>query len=168
METLNSQKNALAQSGFTLIELVVTLIMIGIMAATIAPRLFTSNGFEEYGYRTEIISTLRAVQLRAMQQTQSEQCHKIKISNDNKMLGLLAKDSSADYCDETTWYDLSTEDGLTSVQIDKDHSVTISGDDFSFDQLGRPVNCSVPCDVIIHGESNLTIRVEQEGYIHAL
>lgn len=173
METLNRHNNAIAQSGFTLIELVVTLIMIGIMAATIVPRLLTSNGFEEYGYRTEIISTLRAVQLRAMQQTQSDECHKIKISSDNKMLGLLAKDGSSDNCDDTTWYDaakynLSIEDGITSVQIDNDHSVTINGSDFSFDQMGRPVNCSSPCDVIIQGETNLTVRVESEGYIHAL
>ena len=91
--------------GFTTIELVVTLIILGILSATIIPKFFTSNGFEEYAYRTEIISTLRAVQLRAMQQAQNSQCHTIKITPDGKMLGLLATDNSLDYCDETTWFD---------------------------------------------------------------
>ncbi|MEW6989177.1 type II secretion system protein [Colwelliaceae bacterium 6441] len=163
--------------GFTLIELIVTIIILGIMAATIAPRFFTSNGFEEYAYRTEVVATLRAVQLRAMQQTDSTQCHKVKTSADGKIFGLLATDNSSDNCDEGQWfdevngkYDLSKEDGSTSVQVDSEHSVSFGGNDFSFDQMGRPdlISCGSPCIVTINGAENLTIKIEAEGYIHAL
>lgn len=69
--------------GFTIIELVLVIVLMGILSVTVAPKLFSSNGFDEYAYQAEIISVLRSAQLRAMQQTQSnnKNCHTVTISD---------------------------------------------------------------------------------------
>ncbi|WP_277601500.1 type II secretion system protein [Thalassotalea sp. G2M2-11] len=167
---LNAKYSLLkAQQGFTLIELVVTIMILVIMSVTVIPRFLSSGGFEEYGYRTEIISTLRAIQLRAMQQTDNVQCHRLKIAADGKTLGLMKTDASSNHCDETAWSDNNTSAGLTSVSVDSNHNITFSGDNFSFDQMGRPEGCAtIPCIISINGgEQVLTITIEPEGYIHA-
>lgn len=158
-------------SGFTLIELLVTIIILGILSATIVPRMFSTNGFETYAYRTEVISTLRNIQLRAMQQTvDTAICRQIKISNDNKIIGLLKTDTDkANNCDTNLWQDAQAGE-TTSVEVDADHTVTFTYSDtgvFSFDQMGRPVDCAAPCEIYIEGEETLTITIEPEGYIHA-
>lgn len=157
--------------GFTLIELLVTIIILGILSVTIVPRMFTSNGFEAYAYRTEVISTLRNIQLRAMQQTvDTDICRQIKISTDKKIIGLLKTDTAnANNCDTSQWSDAQAGE-VTSVKVDADHSVTFSYSDtgvFSFDQMGRPQGCAATCEIYVVGEETLTITIEPEGYIHA-
>ena len=45
--------------GFTLLELVATLVIVGVLAATGAPSFFNNQPFQERGYVDEIASTLR-------------------------------------------------------------------------------------------------------------
>jgi MSHA pilin protein MshC len=106
-------------SGFTLIELLVTIIILGILSVTIVPRMFTSNGFEAYAYRTEVISTLRNIQLRAMQQTADTPiCRQVKISLNKKVLGLLRTNiANSNYCDTSQWFDAEAGE-TTSVKVD--------------------------------------------------
>jgi MSHA pilin protein MshC len=48
--------------GFTLVELVTSLVLIGILAAYAAPRMFDNRAFDERGYVDELASTLRYAQ----------------------------------------------------------------------------------------------------------
>jgi MSHA pilin protein MshC len=48
--------------GFTLVELVTSLVLVGILAAFAAPRLINNQPFEERGYVDELASTLRYAQ----------------------------------------------------------------------------------------------------------
>lgn len=165
-------------NGFTIIELVVTIIVVGILAATVAPRFLNSKGFEEYSYRSEVISTLRSIQLRAMQQTDNLHCHQVTITS--KIVGLNATDNPpTNLCNNSVWFDSSQfniaayEDGPTSVQVDANHSVVFSvnvpSGRFSFDQMGRPVGCPLStCIITITGDEALTIKVEPQGYVHAI
>jgi MSHA pilin protein MshC len=171
MRPNNFHLSLIKSRGFTLIELLVTIIILGILSVTVVPRIFTSSGFEAYAYRTELISTLRNIQLRAMQQTNdTPTCRQVKISSDKKTLGLLRTDTAnLDNCETNQWFD-TTAGETTSVKVDDDHSVTFSYSDtgvFSFDQMGRPIDCATPCEIYIEGEETLTITIEEEGYIHA-
>ena len=153
------------QNGFTTIELIVTLIIMAILATTIIPKFFTTNGFEEFTYRNEVITKIRGIQLRAMQQTHSSECHVVLINQ--LKLGI------PDDCDVTPSFSNSWVAGNTGVVIESDNGAqfNVSGGNyfFSFDQLGRPIGCSDPCLIIIEGgESSLTVKIEPEGYIHAL
>jgi len=158
------------KNGFTVIELVVVIIILGILSVTVVPKFFTSKGFEEYTYRNEIVSTLRAIQLRAMQQTSNNVCHTVWVTSSR--LGLVATDVGGG-CDNGTWHNAGAEvmNNHTGVQVDSGHAITFSlngGTSFSFDQMGRPVSCAANCEITVAGVESIKVRIESEGYIHAL
>jgi len=148
------------QVGFTLLELIVVIIMIGILATNIIPKMFDSNGFEEIGYQAETVSKLRAIQLRAMQDTSGTQCLLVYITE--KKLGI-----PDDNCTPPSFIS-NNDQSNTVVKITEQH---LSFDDksggysFSFDQMGRPDQSRIIS--IVGGEQTLSITIEAEGYIHA-
>lgn len=156
MKNLNNNDRTKAL-GFTMIELIVVILLLAIMAVTVAPKFFNSTGFQEYTYQAEVITKLRAIQLRAMQQTNSSECHTVLVTE--KALGIPQNCnlSSGSWHSETS-----------SVIIQGDHDVTfdVSSGDYSldFDGMGRP-SCS-SCLITINGDSTLTVIIESEGYIH--
>jgi len=163
--------------GFTIIELIVTLMMVSIMAATVLPRFLTSKGVEEYTYRDELVTKLRSIQLRIMQQTGNSTCRTIAVKS-NKQIGLLATtvNTTDNECETTLAGNTELEIEHTSVTISNDHAVTFSVSEnlpsFSFSQLGRPTGCLVisPCEITFTisgtGTSSLTVKINQEGYIY--
>jgi MSHA pilin protein MshC len=56
------------QSGFTLVELVMVLVMLGVLAMFAAPRMFNRNDFEARGFHDQVMSTLRFAQKTAIAQ----------------------------------------------------------------------------------------------------
>lgn len=156
------------RNGFTLIELVVTIIIISIMAVTIMPKFLSLKGFEDNTYQNELITKLRAIQLRTMQQTNNVVCQKVKITATS--IGLLATTPTTNTCA------LSYAGDSTSVTIDPSHSVTFTASEnlehFYFSSLGRPQGCIAisPCEITfsVTGESALKILINEQGYIYAI
>ena len=81
MRLSDSHKQAIEQTGhgygnrlfarqhaFTLIELVTTILIIGILAVVTIPSLFNSRAFDERGFYDQVISTLRYAQKIAIAQ----------------------------------------------------------------------------------------------------
>ena len=60
IERLHMRRSNLA--GFTVIELVTSIAIIGILAAVTVPRMFDNSAFSERGYIDELASTLRYAQ----------------------------------------------------------------------------------------------------------
>ncbi|GAW94420.1 MULTISPECIES: prepilin-type N-terminal cleavage/methylation domain-containing protein [Colwellia] len=161
----------LSDNGFTLIELIVVIILISIMAVTVLPKFFTSNGFEEFTYRDELITKLRAIQLRAMQQTTDDICKNIQVEiAPSAIIGLQATDPDTNLC--TTGYAGDT----TTVTVDAKHSVSFTLSEgltsFSFSSLGKPIGCtpvnSCGMTITITGENSPKILINSEGYIYAI
>ena len=152
-EVLGNKKS----EGFTIIELIVVIVIIAIMSTTVIPKFFTSTGFQEYTYQAEVITKLRLIQLRAMQQTNISECHTVLITESALGIPQSCNLTSGNWQSETT-----------SVIIQDDHDVTFdvsSGNySFTFDGMGRP-SCS-PCLITVLGDSTLAIKIESEGYIH--
>jgi MSHA pilin protein MshC len=157
-------------NGFTLIELIVVIMMLSILAVTVVPKFLSSKGFEEYTYRDELITKLRAIQLRTMQQTNNSKCQLIQVNASS--IGLLATTPSATTCEASQLGE------STTVTIDSNHTVSFTISDglsnFSFSPLGRPEatgcgNTTTPCEITVTvvGESSLTIKINSEGYIYA-
>ena len=149
------------QKGFTTIELIVVIILIGILAVTIIPKMQSTGGYEEITYQNETVTKLRSIQLRTMQDTSGSQCHDVLITGDK--LGI-PDDSCTSFLDNN----------LNSTTIVKiiEHAVNFQyaggTTPFSFDNLGRPVNCSSPCQISIVGqEQTLIVAINAQGYIYA-
>lgn len=158
---MTSQQMRLEEKGFTTIELVVVIIIIGILAATIIPKMQSSGGYEEIIYQDETVTKLRSIQLRAMQNTSGSQCNSVLVTTDK--LGI-----PDDNC--TTFVDNNLISTTIVKIIDHDVEFEYAGGTtlFSFDHLGRPVDCESPCEISIVGkEQTLIVAINDQGYIHA-
>ncbi|WP_218309330.1 type II secretion system protein [Alteromonas antoniana] len=177
-------------AGFTLVELIVTLVLIAVVAVTAASRFQDDTGYTEFTLQQRLISALRQMQTRAMQDTRPGFCYRLIL---NTGTPAAFGPSSADYsagnenatC--TTTIDTAAPDYLqaSSAQITAkgvsftategfNRTVTYIG----FDNLGnpltnnivfnRPLNCrNVACRMTFTGEESAAVCVEREGYIHA-
>ncbi len=74
--------NRRKQSGFTLVELVATIILIGIVAVAVAPRFSGAGTYSEYALRDQFISALRFAQQRAMYDHQAQSCYRVLVEAD--------------------------------------------------------------------------------------
>ena len=139
--------------GFTLIELVVVMVLLGVLAVTLLPRFFTSSGTAEYGYRDQGLAILRLIQLQAMQCT----------------------DSSSSLCPPQQLLIASDRLGSSSACLNDARHLCIAESDpvvlsasfsaLSFDSMGRPIGCSGACTVQVQGTASPGICIESEGYI---
>ncbi|MBF6622854.1 MAG: prepilin-type N-terminal cleavage/methylation domain-containing protein [Pseudomonas stutzeri] len=54
------------EHGFTIVELILVIVIIGILAAVVGPRFFTRGNFDERFYFEEVLSTVRYAQKLAV------------------------------------------------------------------------------------------------------
>lgn len=173
--------------GFSIIELVLVIVLMGILTVTVAPKLFNSNGFDEYTYQAEIVSVLRSAQLRAMQQTQSnnKNCHTVTVTDsqvglsDSCNLVRIIPGSSDPIEYEPTELHvprvINGGDVIFSTNSKNGVNSSIIFDSLGkpVDTLGQPAVCNdasgqpSTCNITISGAETLTVIVESEGFIHA-
>jgi MSHA pilin protein MshC len=152
-------------AGFTLIEMIVTLVMIGILAAFAAPRFFGNHGFEERGFHDEVLFALRFAQKVAIAQRRLV-CVQFP---DNKTVRLrISSAYPAAACDT----DLAGPDGTTPYTISatantkyRNADVTLSPvpATVSFDPLGKP-NAAATVSVA-NFPTAITVAAET-GYVY--
>ena len=170
------------QQGFTLVELIVIIIIIGILAASVSSRFSGSSGYAEYTYQARLIAALRNMQQRAMQDTRPGYCFQINFSTSPSSdafgpptLSYNPGGNTSDTCSNTI--DHGNSDYLsTSASEMNDEGVTFASLPFAFigfDDLGRPLtdninsaNCVSTCQVDFVGEQTVSVCVESQGYIH--
>ncbi len=144
-------------TGFTLVELVITLILIAILAVTAAPKFFR-GGFAEASLQAQLLSRLQLVQTQAMNHYQD--CFFLAIETNRYYSGRI---DSANTC-------ISAADLLEPVVFS---DIQVSQGRVYFDGLGRvrlaeSSLCSAfPCVINLAGQENRQIIIESEGYIHA-
>jgi MSHA pilin protein MshC len=66
LEVTSHSPNPRSNQGFTLTELVVSIVVAGILAATVVPRFTGENGFEGRGFRDQTAAALRYAQKSAI------------------------------------------------------------------------------------------------------
>ncbi len=154
------------KSGFTLIELVIVIILLGILAATAIPKFVGNDGFEAQAYRDQLVQLLKTVQQQAMscdvncrdgRETNPYACNKVIIENDRFGIPANCNDSSL-----PTSFDVP-QLGISQAEADTS-AISFSTHTIEFDSLGIVSSCA-GCNIDISGEQ---IRIESQGYIHEL
>ena len=148
------RKNA----GFTLVELVTTIILIAILSVVVLPRLMTSSSYSAFTLRDEFISELRKTQLMAM--NNQDRCYRVDVDADGYQL--LRFEHST--CTGTSISEPKQgfAGGASLVLIASGNSTF----NLSFDTSGvASLDCSGPCINVIADET-LGINIESQGYIH--
>lgn len=147
------------QRGFTLVELITVMVVIGIFAVAALPRFFDKNVFDSRGYYDQVLSTLRFAQKTAVAQR-----HSVCVTfAANSITLTIDSDDPPNGCDAN----LTSPAGVTPFTVEAPDGVTfdapVVGTVFSFNALGRP---SAAQGISIHGYST-AITVEAEtGYVH--
>lgn len=137
------------QYGFTLVELIVVILIIGILSISIAPRFFTVSSYENRKASDELLAALRYTQQIAMARGGDIQ---LNLQNDNYTIEL------------TDGTPLRSPNG-SSYPIFFDGVTTSTPNIIVYDGLGNRVP-NAQFDISIGDQ---TIRIEQgTGYAHRL
>ncbi|GIU25809.1 MSHA biogenesis protein MshC [Shewanella hafniensis] len=153
------------QAGFTLVELVTTIILISILAVVVLPRLFTQSSYSAYSLRNEFISELRQVQQKALNNT--DRCFRVTVSGTGYQVSQFSTRNGA-VCSGTALspnplYTEAFQGGAQLVLV----STNSSNFSLDFDIDGSTsLACNGSCINVIANDT-VMINVSSEGYIYA-
>ncbi len=136
--------------GFTLIELIIILVIIGILAVSASPIFISDSGMKSQSARLQALSILRAIQQQAMQDT--------------------ANDYSVSVTESTLGNPPYNEDNNLQLSNLDDIAFSPAGITIGFNALGQPtLDCEGGCTVTITESSGIsrTISINKEGFINA-
>jgi MSHA pilin protein MshC len=152
--------------GFTMLELIAVMIIVGIMAALAIPRFASNAAFQTRGFSDQVISTLRYAQSIAVAQ---DVCVNVAFTSTSLTLNTYSY-SSSNGCGVTPT-PLNLPSGATNV-LNAPSNITISTlptpASFYFDPVGRPVGFSTQQTITVTGDSAYKFFIEAEtGYAHS-
>ena len=153
------------QAGFTLVELVTTIILISILAVVVLPRLFTQSSYSAYSLSNEFISELRQVQQKALNNT--DRCFRVTVFGTGYQVSQFSARNGA-ACSGTALspnplYSQAFQGGAQLVLV----STNSSNFSLDFDIDGSTsLACNGPCINVIANDT-VMINVSSEGYIYA-
>ncbi|MFA7290773.1 MAG: type II secretion system protein [Rhodocyclaceae bacterium] len=148
-----------AQRGFTITELIVTVVMIGILAAVVLPRWGGETGFEERGFRDETAAALRYAQKAAVA-ARRRVC--VDFAVDGRSLN--ARMDSAFGAGDCSEVVIGPAGGPLAVTASGAASYASAPAVLTFDPLGVPGS---GVTITISGLAGLPIVVEATtGYVH--
>lgn len=135
--------------GFTLIELIIILVIIGILAVSAGPVFFDNSGTQSQALRQQAMSILRSIQQQAMQNTDKD----IELRVTQTTLGVPPYNNGNNLQISNSDIEFSPAD------------LTIG-----FDALGRPTqDCEGGCVITLKESSGAEriIGINKEGFIDA-
>ncbi|MCG6199694.1 type II secretion system protein [Psychromonas antarctica] len=169
MRLLLANKKLTQQAGFTFIELVIVIIVLGILSVTVIPKLTSKSGFEDYTVRDQLIARLRLVQLQGMNADPTDGLA------DNRCYWLVVKDSCfyheqtarnanscvtpvSNYCSDESYNRYNSVTFPKGMLTPAEYRFNIKNGTLSSDSAVSPIR--------LYGDNGLCVEIESEGYIH--
>ncbi|MCP5078898.1 MAG: type II secretion system protein [Psychromonas sp.] len=155
------------QQAFTLIELVIVIIVLGVLSAVAIPKFVNRSGFEDYTVRDQLIARLRLVQLQGMNADPADG------ATENSCYWLVVTDScfynehtskTGTSCNTPSASGVCSDDSYNNYDRVNFPTAMLSSTNYRFDLQGKLIAGSSP--IAINGDNNLSITIESEGYIH--
>lgn len=150
------------QRGFTLVELIMTMVIIGILAAVVAPRFFDNNVFQSRGFADQVQATLRYAQKIAIAQRRNV-CVTFSLPAPSTVtLRTASLAGAGSLCD--TDFISPTGDPTYVITAPDGISFTALPAAFSFNGLGSP---SLGQSIFVNGAANPIVVEVVTGYVHS-
>ena len=140
-------------NGFTLVELIVVILLIGILSIFAAPKFVNDDSFKARGLADEIVTAIRHAQRLSM--TRGEN-HRVIITTTSYTVEKFVSSVSSP---------VRHPDGNATFNKSFPPNIVTSAATIEFDRIGRPI----PNNLIKIELVSFTVQVEEEtGYVHIL
>lgn len=151
--------------GFTIVELVAVMVIVGILAAIATSRFFSRDVFDSRGFHDQVTAALRYAQKAAVAQHRfvcvNIAANTITLTIDPTPFDIAAHNTA------TCTQNLANPSGGANYSIKAPSGITVSAASFNFDSLGRPSFTGSPQSISVSGYT-IPIKVEVEtGYVHS-
>lgn len=152
------------QRGFTIVELIMVMVIIGILATVAAPRFFDRNVFDSRGFYDQVISTLRYAQKAAIAQRRfvcvAFAANSVTLTYDP------TAPSAAHPAATCPGSNLTGPAGQSPYSVSSSNaSFTATPAAFNFDALGKPSFATAPSITVSGYTASITVEAET-GYVH--
>ncbi len=141
-------KHTSKQSGFTLIELVTVIVILGLLAVVAVPRFANKGSFESRTVEDKLISAARHAQQLAMSKAVSANVQ-LQTDNTNKRIRITYSESGVQNIDQSIPSDVNIDDAT-----------------ITFNKKGEASNLAAQLTINISPGSR-SILIETTGYAHA-
>jgi MSHA pilin protein MshC len=156
-----------AQRGFTLIELIMVMVMLGVLSAVAGPKIFNASVFNVRGFHDQTLAYLRFAQKTAITQRRTV-C--VQFGTNSVTLSIAAAVASSNCATPGTLTVPMGTAGVLKASSGVLFNAALPPVDFNFDSLGQPITSAGTAQAKqqfqVSGSANFIYVETVTGYVH--